>query len=388
VAVGHTDDTTPLPDDTDDTDTDATPFPDVVVMPGQQTIDPELWADPALVTWQSPITDEIWVAALDPTTGGWKAGARERLDLGLGAPITDDGDRPGTLNGPEFGDGGRMIFYTGIAEDASNQIVVWEQGGGKRFLTPADGVHRSGALAQLEPGGDRVAYLYFRGRFQDLDFVWRWVDDDEEHPFASSQSSDPTPRWIPGEDAFAFLRDDDDGNAQIWRYALADGAITQLTFDDGDKTDPFIVPDPAGGPRILAGTTMDEAPPDLGTLVPNRLAVYRESGDRFEPVRTIAIEDFVGGGPYTVLSPEPFVLGDEVWVSFTATTTTRRGGPGQVYVANTDGSQVIQLTVGEGKTRSDPETVVVNGRAFLYYTERVAGTLTTHLVRDFLPVTP
>lgn len=97
------------------------------------------------------------------------------------------------------------------------------------------------------------------------------------------------------------------------------------------------------------------------------------------------MEDTLGGGPYAHTSVEPFVYQGQVWVSFVAVAGATRSVPSQVYVASIDGAEVIQVTHGTA-ARGDPEVVVLDGHALLYYTEHRAGSSArVHVVRNFMP---
>lgn len=389
---GDTDDTavdTDGPDDTDDTDAAETDVPDdgpvdVVVAQGRDALDPELLADPALVVWQDPRTSVAWLAEILPS-GQWRPADGAGLELGQAVPMQGTATAPATYNGPEWGERGAAVYFTQADDEGFNAVARYARGSGAAVrLSGGDGVHRSGAIPQLWPAGDRTAVLYFRGELADVDLAWRWIDEAVDRPFPGVGSIDPTPRWIPGEDAIAVLVEDDDGWAQVGRYDLAGDTVVPLTSDEGHKADPFLTADPAGG-RVLTAAVADTLPDRLEDLVPSRIAVYREGPDGFARERTIGVEDLVGGGPYAHTSVEPFVADGRVWVSFVATPSTSRSDPTHVFVASVDGADLVQVTEGT-LTRADPEVVVIGGEALLVYTERRGGRSNRlHVVRGFLP---
>jgi hypothetical protein len=371
--------------DTDLADTDAGgPF-DAGVALGNDAIDPEFFADLQMVVWQDPTTSKAWAANVVPETGQWLPGDGRGLKLGNAAPMTGSATAPPTYNGPEWGDSGDSIFFTMVDDQGYNQAARWARGSGTAsLLTGGDRIHRNGVIPQLHPAGDRAAMLFFRGELADLDFAWRWLDDTVDHPFTGATSADPTPRWIPGEDAIGVLVADEAGFAQVARYDLHTEQTTLLTTDEGYKSDPFITHDPAGG-RLLTVDVSETVPPQINDLVPTRIAVYREGPDGWTRQVTFGVEDTLGGGPYAHTSLEPFVYEGHVWVSFVAVPGAERSVPSQVFVASIDGSQMIQVTRGTA-ARGDPEVVVLDGHALLYYTEhRSGGSTRVRVVRDFMP---
>lgn len=375
----------PVAPDTDAPDTDVSAPTDRLVAGGQDAIDPEFFPGLGLVVWQDPDTSRAWLAEVVAETGLWKPVDGQGLLLGKAAPMAGTATAPPTYNGPEWGDSGDSIFFTMVDDGGFNQIARFQRGTGVATrLTGGDGVHRNGVIPQLRPGGDRAAMLYFQGALEDLTFAWRWIDDTVDHPFAGATSADPTPRWIPGEDAIAVLTADEAGLAQVGRYDITSGLVTQLTHDDGYKSDPFFSDDPAGG-RLLTVGVSDTVPDKINDLVPTRVAVYREGTDGWTRDVIFGIEDTLGGGPYAHTSLEPFVYEGQVWVSFVAVPGASRALPSQVYVASADGSQIVQVTRGTA-ARGDPEVVVQDGHALLYYTEhRTGGAAKVHVVRDFMP---
>jgi hypothetical protein len=381
--VDTTADTDPL--DTDAADTDANgPF-DAGVALGNDAIDPEFFADLKMVIWQDPNTSKAWAATVVPESGQWLPGDGRGLKLGNAASMSGSATAPPTYNGPEWGDSGDSIFFTMADADGFNQVARFARGSGTAsLLTGGDQIHRNGVIPQLHPAGDRAAMLFFRGELADLDFAWRWLDDTVDHSFTGATSADPTPRWMPGEDAIGVLVADDAGFAQVARYDIHTEQTTMLTTDEGYKSDPFISDDPAGG-RLLTVDVSETVPPQINDLVPTRIAVYREGVDGWTRQVTFGVEDTLGGGPYAHTSLEPFVYEGQVWVSFVAVPGVSRSTPSQVYVASIDGSQIIQVTHGTA-ARGDPEVLVLDGHALLYYTEHRAGvSARVHVVRDFMP---
>lgn len=265
--------------DTDRADTDVSGPIDAGVALGHDAIDPEFFADLKMVVWQDPVTSKAWAATVVAESGQWVPGDGKGLKLGNAASMTGSATAPPTYNGPEWGDSGDSIFFTMADADGFNQVARFARGAGTAtLLTGGDQIHRNGVIPQLHPAGDRAAMLFFRGELANLDFAWRWLDDTVDHPFVGATSADPTPRWIPGDDAIAVLVADDAGFAQVARYDIHTEQTTLLTTDDGYKSDPFVSDDPAGG-RLLTVDVSETVPPQINDLVPTRIAVYREGVD-------------------------------------------------------------------------------------------------------------
>lgn len=357
-------------------------------------LDPEFWASTRQVVWQDGENFDIWLADIDPDSGELiprdGRGTLVRSGSGAGgdvAPPWPSGFGLGSFNGPEFGRNAQGLFTYFTVLDGQSVPQVGRFGpldGGTptyQRLTTGDHVRR-GALPTLSADFDPGATLTID---DDLQPSWRYDDEpNTDRPVPLDGFPLRGPRWIPGEKAVSTLVRDA-GVLQAAAYDVETESLRRLTDDAGNKSEPLIFDSPELGGRALMCKVGDR-----------ELAIYEESTPFWTKVWSVQAPFwFPGGGQSaSIYYPGAFVFEGKTYVYFVVGRIfgVTPLGPSRIYAARLNG-QPFQVSASTWRWRWDPEVVVIDDEAFLYYYvftgffPRRAAIVNTnlHVVRDFVP---
>ncbi len=330
----------------------------VVSDPNISLQDPEFDKVGIQMTWQDD-GGNLWVAPINPATGAIipTSGQGTLIDTGL-APIAD------TKNGPEwdYSNGPTQIVYTKLIN--GTQVLgraLWTGSQWQAGLL-AGGDDRSAPLASKYPqdGFINTSTIYHVGGVPTprTPISFRDLDD----ATSEERVSDPTAiqgQWVQGQRT-VICQILVNSVYQIATYNTLTGTLTQLTFDAGNKNNPYMWQAPEFNNELIFSALIDES----------SIAVYRLKRDKWSKIKTIA----PGGTakPY-YNSPEPFIYGGKSYLSFTANQLSALNGksPSDVWIAATDPANPLQRRVSDAsaKTRSDPESLILTGGPVIYYVE-------------------
>lgn len=258
--------------------------------------------------------------------------------------------------------GGDQITYTKFLPDQpktgrSARIALARKG--------SDGVWRASLLLPDVPryipfGSENpkdrspsITYLDPKGRH-----YWRGTASrDTEQPVAATMSTFIPLRQVRGARAIAYPADAD-GVQQVYTYELDTRAITQLTFDDGDKVAPWMWKAPEFGNEFV-----------LAALVDNALRVYRQvPGSERAPQWQKVLESKAPPG-YVMLSPEPFVYAGRSYV-FMGMDVGGAGYSAEIWLANIDPAAPFLRRISAptpARVRSDPEVFITKKGPRIYF---------------------
>jgi hypothetical protein len=317
---------------------------------GLSYIDPEVLPGESLLTYQDA-EGAIQLASLRPIDGRFEVADGREWTLDTGAwPVAE------TFNGPEFGldSEGWSVFYT---KQNAGIPSLWRArlGPSGPIAEPlTEGSRRQTVLASRDPGADRVRLLFLRGSLGTGQVAW--MDEAAPETETVFDFYDVQLRWIDGQRRFVHIPQ---AGANAGELVLIDTVSSEarLITDDGDpKAFPYGYVDTASG-RLKVLALIEGA---------TAIGLWEDQGDGglFALRTTWSLSDQNGR---TIGSPEPFVVGNEAWVSFIVREGVS-GGPSEVWLARSDGSAAHRCDDGEiGLARSDPESRVSDGQVAVYY---------------------
>jgi hypothetical protein len=360
-------------------------------------VDPELWGPDRLITWQDYATNDVYIAQLNPTTGDMIPANGRGIKVPIkAAPIFNGPTGYGSFNGPEFGRNANGLFVYFVCRDSRsvNQTGRFGPlvGGTPAFtqLTSASLISRSGVIPTTDPTLPVGAVLCTYLNNTNGTITWRF----DNEPFADR----PVPladfglkgvRWLPGQLKVSTNVLDSRGIRQAAIYDVLTSTTTIITNDNDPKSDVFIFDCPEFGSlgmMCVVGTTQ------------RQLAVYRQRSGFWERVTTYEAPRFLLGGGATaqIFLPEPFVYQGQTHFVFAFgvvdVATLSPLGPAQVFVAKLGLSAPVRVGSRFPAARIDPEVVIMNDKAFLYYYTVSPPTgypnvkPELHVITDFLPL--
>lgn len=326
-------------------------------------LDFEFWQDGSRVTFQDE-NNLGWVGQMNNLTGDFvtSSGRDFQFDNSL-TPITQ------SFNGPEWGyrQGGADVFFTKQA--GSNRHIGKASWNGSGYtvtdLSASLSGNRFGALAAKNPTDVQTNLIYVRGSILSGSTInWSPATNpvvDTPIPYGANSSSGP--RFIDGEQAL-LTNDTVNGITQIFKYDLVTSALTQLTFDDGNKIDAFtwIAPD-FDGSRLLFCTVGDTT-----------LRLYKEINGSFVKQYDIQLPDI---SYRYYFSAEPFVFKNKSYLFLCAARekfipgSQSNSKPADVWLVGLGRNSPAFRKVSDNRTalRLDPEVFITPTEAYIYYYE-------------------
>ncbi len=353
------------------TETRSTPAPAASSSPpnvrlgpaGQSYVDPEFLAEEALMVFQDSADQSIWLGRLDPETGGLasRTGKDHRVDVGI-APIYR------SLNGPEFGvdRNGWAIYYTKPSGRGDKTLQIWQarpSGDASRLefalrrLT--GGVGHQTAIARKDPRSPSTQVFAIAGAWRDGDAVWFDVNSPERtETFIRRRPSGTNAEFIPASDAFVTSIPDADGIRQLAIVDQRNGRTKTITSGGADLSSAWAwrAPEYDDAPAVLA----------LENQAAIGVWVRRGAGD-WQKLTRLPIPD--ASGMQRLRSPEAFAFQGSSYIVFSAHGAGRHSAS-EVWVYSLDGSAERCDNGQPGVFRSEPEPVVIGGRAYVYYSIR------------------
>lgn len=323
----------------------------LAVSPDASIFDPEYNTKLNLVCWKSD-NNELWVSGLDPVTHLYKP------SNGKGTYVTDN-LAPNTgksVNGPEW-----MLC------SQSTQIVYTKELWGIRYpgiSTKSLGGWHSFTLLQYP----KVVYSMATNNYADSIALFLFETDHNDGIYWVRNTDFNTSFSFPNVTLGFFAYD----NQQI-------GCATNKTRNPGfietNKGLPYftsISSDTIGAPFLWRDPASN-----------SRLFMYRTNGNKtlkiFQEIATnfwVLYKQFNSPLPDPfnfITSPEPFVCGGRSYISFMAAQSGvgKDCMPAQIWLASADPSDSLMRRVSDSTIgiRTDPEPVVFNDSAFIYYTD-------------------
>jgi hypothetical protein len=358
----------------------AAPAPNIVVTDtrigsfSKSYKDPEFWVAGRKVTWQDE-EDDIWIADVDPNTGSLIPENGQGRLVGRAISIEGSLSQPGSWNGPEWGFSkrGAEVFYT--ARDAAGipQIARHNLAENKTDLVTRGGnTGRAGPLPSKNWDDEKVAVMYFLGRFRDNIGRWRYVGESIDRTFPSAYFATSGPQWVDGEPALVSNIKDAEGFIQVALFNISTGTTTPLTQGRSDKFDTYFFRDPElQGRKMFLVTQALAKPTATVPSVANEIVVFQEDGSgKYLPYSTISLSRRFPGQRFNHWSAEPFIYKGKTYISFAV---MAEGGetyasPSDIYIASLDGSLLVKMNQNTQPVRCiDPESFPTPDQLFIYY---------------------
>ncbi len=324
-------------------------------------IDPEFNRAKGQFTWVD-LAGSVWVGGIDRATGEFlpPSGKLELIEKGA-APT---GGLGFTLNGPEwvYGADFDRIVYTrilpGLAPTPINARlgVAWQKNDGTwvRRTASAD-LPRNAPYGSEEPNdpSPRIAYNDAAGNH-----YWREIlkPETEEILPGLPQAQFPVARFARGERS-AVYPVAVGGVSQAFRYRLDGKVLEQLTFDAGDKEQPWMWRAPEFNNEAVL----------MATVAQSTLVMYRQGLDATDPTRWTAWYSLpapLGGRFY---STEPFVYQGKSYVVMMVIVGAY---PTSIWVANFDGAAPLLRRVtpeSPDRARADPEIFITDRGPVVFF---------------------
>jgi hypothetical protein len=312
-------------------------------------IDPEFNQAKGQFTWVD-LTGSIWVGGIDRATGALVPASGKAVLIEKGA--APSGGLGFTLNGPEWAYGADFdrIVYTrilpGTTPVPANARVgtAWQQSDGSwTRRTMSSDLPRNGPYGSEEAGdpAPRITYNDAAGNH-----YWReLLKPGTEAPLPGlPQAQFPVARFARGERS-AVYPVKVDNVTQAFRYQLDSQVLEQMTFDGGEKEQPWAWRAPDFNNEMVLMTTVAQS-----TLV-----LYRQGLDSSNPTRWLpwtSLQAPLGG---RFFSTEPFVYGGKSYVVMMVIVGAY---PTSIWVANFDGSAPLLRRITPelpDRARADPE---------------------------------
>ena len=322
----------------------------LAVDPQASIIDPEYNPEMNLVCWISDSND-LWVSGLNPITRLYNPPDGKGIFVtGNLAPIGS-----GCVNGPEW-----MLSSQGT------QIVYVKEIWGIRYP----------GIATMIPGGwncvtllmhPNVGYTIATTNYNDTTarFLFQTSDNDGIHWMTNKNLF--TCYYYPDITLGFFARDNQQiccatSEARHPGFVETASSLPFLTIISQDTIGaPIMWHDPASNSRLFMYRT-------------NRfktLKIFQEIGPDF----WVMYKKFDSPLPEPYLfitSPEPFICGGKSYISFMAAQAgwEKEGLPAEIWIASANPEDTLMRRVSDStiEIRTDPEPVVFNDSAFVYYT--------------------
>lgn len=345
--------------------------------PNVTYLDPEFWPAGQMMLWQEQFNGQVWVCQVNPEDGTMIPPDGKGQPMGFAAPITQ------TYNGPEFGlsQQGLSVFYTGVSPNATLQLYRSrvQPGALPEQLTfeRSDQVNNIGVISSLDASESQTRLIYFKGRTAlPATIYWMYENrqSDEVEIGTPGTVTLAGPRWMPGELKFVTNQHIDRYAQIIFADALS-GARTQLSFDNGDKSDPFAWRAPEFNNEMLIMATLDN----------DSLAVYRQINGAWTRINVASVP---GVGRH--YSGEPFVYRGRSYATVAVETADPNNK--EIWVVGLTPLNPFALRCHDQRPllRVDPESLVFQDRVFVsYYNYPAPGVPNElHAVRVNLPPFP
>ncbi|AEJ01721.1 hypothetical protein Nit79A3_1923 [Nitrosomonas sp. Is79A3] len=366
----------------------AATVPPEVQVTKSEIIDFEFDQTHALLTFTDR-NSKLWIAKVDPVTGGFKPSNGRGLLVDTGAAFMADFG-----NGPEWliSAAGTEIVYTKylpnqpqspatarVAHAVSNN-GVWIP----NFID--DEVAYASPLGNSDKD-DPIPRITYQSSLQSRDshpFYWRELyAPASEELVPNTQGSVGSRRWVEGMRAVVFsstfTNDNGVAETQCFLYDVDTKVLEQLTFDDGEKGAIFMWKAPEFDNEYVFFSMVNR----------NEIRVYRKIAETAgaDP-RWTAISSIVAPRAIpNIWSPEFFTHNDKSYIFFTLS-------PSPVildmriptYLALTDlsstGFRMLHNTKSLIRVRSDPELFVTSNGPYIYYNSYIPQTDTSPAIQD------
>lgn len=344
--------------------------------------DPEYDQVGLQVTWRDT-EGNLWVAPADPQTGSFLLERAIQVDTGVAPSDVNSG---GTGNGPEwvYGQGGSRIVYTKLLDpdpdrqfDRTNWYIARAAWNGSEweaeFILDAEGEPIPGFIpfGTLNPEDEAPLIKYVGtdpNTGESVASFWRELDD----PNVGGELPEGAGRWVQGEGERSVVRNI---NNQIYKYDVDTEILTQITFSDTKKQGSFFMWEAPefDNELVLMTPEIEVAGSEPLTPEPTQLGIYRQIEGEWTQIYTI--ESPSQDLPY-FHSPEPFIYNGNSYISFLAVDTQpdsdRKNFEGaEVWIVGVDPDNPFarQLSDEENIGRNDPESLITEAGAFIYYSE-------------------
>jgi hypothetical protein len=349
-----------------------TPSETVVSKPGTELPDPEFDAIDLQVTWQD-LFENLWVAAVDPLTGDFELDKAVQIDTGL-ARINSLSRRTGTGNGPEwvYTSGRSEILYTkAFGAGQSNFKIYRAQWNGTEWVPGELPVGRA-ALTPLGSAypNDTSPMLSFILPSEPADVIpiaWAALDL-SRGGLITRQGTSPA-RWLPSPWNAAVYSRKVSGIDQAFLFDADTGRSSQITTDTRTvKQDVFmwVAPEYDNAPLLM--TTEESTTSGRMTI-----GIYKQrASGRWRKINTLEPPT----AKNRLRSAEPAVYNDQSYITFVA--EDFNGDPSEIWLAGIrpDAPFFRQLNPPDIQmVRNDPELLVLQTKAVVYYTILAEGTL-------------
>jgi len=324
-------------------------------------IDPEFNHAKGQFAWVD-LAGSFWVGGIDRITGELVPATGKLALIEKGA--APSGGLGFTLNGPEwvYGADFDRIVYTrmlpGLPVTPANSRLgtAWQKSDGSwvRRTLSAD-LARNGPYGSEEANdpAPRITYNDAAGNR-----YWREILKPETEQLLPGlpQAQFPVARFARGERS-AVYPVISGGIPQVFRYKLDDKVLEQLTFDAGDKEQPWIWRAPDFNNEAVLMTTVGQS----------SLALYRQGLDIANPSRWMlwtSLQAPLGGRFY---STEPFVYRGKSYVVMMVIVGAY---PTSIWVANFDtAAPMLRRVTPElpDRARADPEIFVTDQGPIVFF---------------------
>jgi hypothetical protein len=316
-------------------------------------LDPEYNVAHNLVCWQSDF-GELWVCRLDLTDHHFVPhdGKGTLVDVDLTQPI------PGGWNGPEW-----------MLSQNNTQIVYNQKKGSTRY---------PGIATQVLGGWSTETLMQFPGTLYSMatrnynDSVSMFLfESDDEIGISWVKNNDLNTCYFYPEVTLGFFALDEPqiccaiGHSRQPGYLETQSNIPYFNLISQDTIGaPFMWTDPESGTRMFMYRTNNHT--KIKILQENQNGNWYQYHSFTSPLPE----------PYKYLtSPEPFIFGGKSYVSFMAAQSPLGMDelPAQIWIASINPMDSLMRRISDSTygIRLDPEPVVFDDSAFVYYTEKI-----------------
>ncbi len=339
--------------------------------PNTVYFDNEIWSEGNKMVWISLTEGEegnLYISDLDPNTG--------QLIPPDGRGLLASEECVCIGNGPEWGVSaqGGAIYYNAFGIDGTFPQIFRTYAEGDTTPTQLTfGASTKGTgLPRIAPFAPQTNLIFFRATSPTVGDVVTRLENDlfgQATPFPNSGLGSSGPRWVPNEQQILTTVLDENNTVQTALFDVESQTTTQLTTDEGDKLDAFIVEAPEfNGEQLLA------------TLINvQEIGIYREIGGAWTRINTITIPiDRPGNdGPTFLFGINFFTFKGRSYVSTIATKNNVCNRDCTIVVPLTNDSELwvssfdsqIQGEVSGDFTigRVDPEVYNTGSKLFISY---------------------
>jgi len=308
--------------------------------------------------WQDK-DGNIWVGNLSPVSGNMypRDGKAELVDT-LAAGIAATG------NGPEwvYGPNGADIVYTKFTDETRTQFQLARATKQGNIWVPTiqpGGLNGNAPIGSLNPNDPAPLIKYFLGPPTDKRKFMAWMElDNSTVGGIVPDSTAIAGRWVEGQRSIILTITVNEVR-QVATYDVDTGVMTQLTFDPGEKNNPFMWRAPEFNNELVFNATTS------GTFI----GIYRNIGGVWTRIKVIKPPS---PRPF-ILSPEPFVFNGYSFI-FTMVgleTMTSDRSETDVWIAPIDPTVNFyrQVSSPEPMVRMDPEVFITDQGPFIYYSQ-------------------